>query len=170
MDQKRTSRSLILSWKVTNLKSITVFQLWKWSEIRIKRCRQGSVLGYTLQSQIKINVYKKLSTSLISPAFKSPNLFSPTLTLTNRNVGKPAAAVIFLTCLFLPSVRIIETQLVGPCLSSRIFLVRGGNPGSVFSLKALHGSVWYFTSLIPISTPSVNFKIASSVIWPSTWA
>ena len=77
----------------------------------------------------------------------------PILTLTNLNVGKPTAEVIFLTCLNFPSFRVIEAQEVGPWRSSRIFLPRSPKFGTSEIKLALHGLVLYLDPLKPISTP-----------------
>ena len=67
--------------------------------------------------------------STISPDFKVFNFILPILTLINRKVGCPTAAVIFLTCLNLPSFKVMANQLVGPCRSSLIFFERSSKIG-----------------------------------------
>jgi hypothetical protein len=77
----------------------------------------------------------------------------PILILTNLNVGKPTAEVIFLTCRNFPSFKVIEAQEVGPCRSSRIFFPLSPKFGTSEINEALQGLVMYFDPLNPISTP-----------------
>ena len=88
-----------------------------------------------------------------------PNKIFPILIRIKRKVGKPTAAVILRTCLNLPSVIVIEIQLVGPCLSSRIFWLLNGNLGSLIILD-FPGFVVYFLPSKPISTPFFRLNIA----------
>src|ERR1700735_84869 len=63
--------------------------------------------------------------------------------LINRNVGWPTFAVIFLTCLFLPSVNINFIQLVGIFFLKRIGGFLSATCGNVKNFSALHGFVLY---------------------------
>ena len=67
----------------------------------------------------------------------------PTLTRTKRRVGQFTALVILRTCLNLPSVIVIETHDVGPCLASLIFFERSGKSGNSFNFVTLQGFVIY---------------------------
>ena len=84
------------------------------------------------------------------------------------NVGKPTAAVIFLTCLFLPSLSIIFTQVVGIFFRKRMGGFLSGTGGAVLKEIALHFFVRYNFPSTVISTPFCRSCNASSVISPST--
>src|SRR6056297_72782 len=110
----------------------------------------------------------KSSTSFVSPGRKSPRVMLPIRTRISLSVGNPTVAVIFRTCLNFPSVMVRDNQLVGPCLSLLIFLVRDSKVGGGSNRAALQALVIYFFPLMLISTPSINCSVASFVISPST--
>jgi hypothetical protein len=88
-------------------------------------------------------------------------------TRTNRKVGKPTAAVIFLTWRNLPSLSVIDAQEVGRAFRRGSFGARTeiGNIG--YDERIARFGLVLFPSK-PISTPRRIFSIASDVICPST--
>ena len=84
-----------------------------------------------------------------SPTSKPSKKMVPIRMRTNLNVGKPTADVIFRTCLNLPSVSVMETHEVGPCLSSLIFFHRSGNFGDGFQFECLAGFGLIFFTIKP---------------------
>jgi hypothetical protein len=64
----------------------------------------------------------------------------------------------------------METQFVGPCRSSLIFLPLSGSLGISLNLKTWQGFVRYFMPPKPISTPFFSDSMASEVMSPSTYA
>jgi hypothetical protein len=72
-----------------------------------------------------------LETSLYEPGIEDSNDKDSIDDLTNRKVGKPTAAVIRRTCLFLPSVKVMLSQLVGTLFRNRIGGSRSGSASGV---------------------------------------
>ena len=59
---------------------------------------------------------------------------APIRTRIKRRVGKPTAAVIFRTCRYFPSLRVMEIQLIGPCRASLGFLFSMGKYAALTAL------------------------------------
>lgn len=126
--------------------------------------------------QIKQNIYlnpilcKKFSFSR-SVSSRTPPCLSPSIvrfTILYRNslrVGWPTAAVIFLTWRFLPSTKVIESQLAGILARNRIggILLSGTGGGMI---RHFAGRVIFFS----ISTPALILASASASGTPSTCA
>lgn len=87
---------------------------------------------------------------------------------TNLKVGKPTDEVIFLTCLFLPSVNVILIHEVGIDFLNLTGGSLKGNNGSSSMMLTLDGFVLYILPFTFISTPLLNISTASLLNIPST--
>jgi len=68
---------------------------------------------------VKINSFMPASINVKEPGARSSNVSLPMAYRISLKVGKPVAAVIFLTCLFLPSVSVSDIHEVGMFLRKR---------------------------------------------------
>jgi hypothetical protein len=103
-----------------------------------------------------------------SPGSKPQMVAARICQRTNRRVGKPTAAVMRLTCLFLPSVRERLIQLTGICCRNLMDGLRGGKSGSSVISLAFAGKVLCCLPSMFITTPLFSLSRASGVTAPST--
>src|SRR5665213_926836 len=87
---------------------------------------------------------------------------------SNRKVGNPATAVIFLTCLFFPSLRISLIQESGIFFRNRIGGFLSGTGGASGKDSAFAFRVSYFFPSSEMVTPFLRASSASGVMLPST--
>src|SRR3954453_13137803 len=109
-----------------------------------------------------------LVNSSISPGRIFPNVNLSIRYLINLNVGKPTLAVILLTCLFLPSIKVRLIQLSGTFFLKRIGGFLSCTNGGSINKYALAGRVLCCFPSIVIATPCCRLSIASLVMVPST--
>ena len=102
---------------------------------------------YRLAPGISIYTVSRFSTSTTSPRHCSQ--FYLTYSYSEQTKIRKIGCSHFLTCLYFPSVNVIEIHEVGPCRSSLVFLYVVENR-DVSQSKTRHGKILYRTFQIPI--------------------